>query len=389
MRVTKIKSVQQDGWSRVSALVDGRELYFEASGTTLVGSPEGFACALLPVAALGGRRIKMDSPLDPHWLAGVDRLMHIWNQWWQTPAALGEVLTATAGPRLAVDSPGGDDPISLCFSLGVDSFYSLLRSGQRIDRLVFVEGYDVRLADVERLAALATSQATVSSAMHLPLIRVRTNLRDHPAYSSTDWSYSHGGALAAIGHFLGPGVLMVSSTKDATSTAPWGSHWMTDSLWSSHRVHIAHVGAERRRAEKLTALLDEPLVQRHLRVCWMHRGIEGNCCACEKCVRTMLVLQGCGRLADFPVFVPRAPLPDLVDRIPTVPGYLIPGYQSAVASLAPHGEVRMAVDRLVMRSKAALISSVNNPPVGIHALWGCIVRCLGRQRAQSMKRSPV
>lgn len=370
MRVTGIQTGRRGEWSRVSASVDGQELYFEATGATLAGSPEGFACALVPVAALGGLRIALDAPVDPDWLAGVDNLLQIWSQWWRTPGRVGKVLTCTS-PGPAAGPPGEAGPASLCFSLGVDSFYSVLRSGRRIDRLVFVEGYDVRLADAGRLAAIASSLAAVSAATGAPLIRIRTNLRDHPAYGRTGWSRSHGGALAAIGHFLGPGELLVSSTKPATSTDPWGSHWMTDPLWSSGRVRIVHVGAERRRGEKLAALLDEPLVQRHLRVCWEHHGPEGNCGRCEKCLRTMLVLHAHGRLADFPVFSPAEPLADLVERIPSVPGILVPGYLRAAAAM-PRDPVQAAVVRLLERSQPA-----PSPQAGARSAWHSLARRLG------------
>jgi hypothetical protein len=369
MRVMGIHTDRRGEWSRASAMVDGQELYFEAAGATLAASPEGFASALVPAAALCGKRIALNAPVDPDWLAGLGRLLRIWHQWWRTPARVGRVLTA-AGTGPAAGPSGAAGPASLCFSLGVDSFYTLLRSGRRIDRLVFVEGFDIRLADTGRLAAVASSLAAVSAASGVPLIRIRTNLRDHPAYGRPGWSRSHGGALAAVGHFLGPGELLVSSTKAATSSGPWGSHWMTDPLWSSGTVRIAHVGAERRRAEKLGVMLEEPLVQRHLRVCWEHRGPGGNCGRCEKCLRTMLILNAHGRLDDFSVFAPAEPLAALAERIPAVPAALLPGYLRTLAAL-PAGPVRAAVERLVARSQPA------RPGGGARTIWNSLARGLG------------
>jgi hypothetical protein len=131
------------------------------------------------------------------------------------------------------------------------------------------------------------------------------------------------------------------------------------------------VGAERRRAEKLAAMLDEPLVQRHLRVCWEHRGPEGNCCRCEKCLRTMLILHAHGRLADFPAFAPAAPLADLVDRMPAAPGQLIQSFTRLSTELPPSLE-RAALERLLARSQPG------HPVGGWRAIWKPLARRFGR-----------
>jgi hypothetical protein len=112
---------------------------------------------------------------------------------------------------------------------------------------------------------------------------------------------------------------------------------------------VTHLGAELRRNLKLEALLDEPLVQRHLRVCWENRAAKGNCGECEKCVRTMVILAGHERLGDFSAF----PEGDLVERVEalgaTDPSFF-PIWVTALERMRDR-RLRRAVRRLMRRSE--------------------------------------
>jgi hypothetical protein len=112
---------------------------------------------------------------------------------------------------------------------------------------------------------------------------------------------------------------------------------------------VTHVGAEQRRAMKLAALVDEEVVQRHLRVCWENRTATGNCGECEKCVRTMLALSGHRALERFPVF-PQGPLAERVNAIEAVDPVLIDVYGTLHGQLAER-RLRRAVSRPIARSE--------------------------------------
>jgi hypothetical protein len=349
--VLDLRTVERDGISRASAQVDGHELFFESADARLAASPEAFASALLNLAAGSGRRLVLDRPLDPRWKRNVGRVLQVWADWWGTPAALGDVLAAPRRPRRPRFLRPPASGVGLCFSLGVDSFFTLMRSGRRIDSLVFAEGFDMPLGDRRRIEAAEASTRAVARSVSARPIFIRTNLRDHPACMDLNWPRAHGGALAALGHLCDADVrsLLISSSKPAVADGPWGSHFRTDSGWSGARLSVEHFGERYRRWDKLLQVADEPLVREHLRVCWENRRPSGNCGACEKCVRTMLVLYAIGRLDAVPAFPQDEPLAALVDAVPHVIPDLRYFYRGLLPRL-PDPAVHAAVERLLERA---------------------------------------
>ena len=111
------------------------------------------------------------------------------------------------------------------------------------------------------------------------------------------------------------------------TTCPWDRAWDIDPFFSSSVLAIDHIGVELWRADKLRAIAHEDIVRRHLRVCWENRSAEANCCRCEKCVRTMLILTTCGQLENFPQFHGGRGLLSAIERLSHVPPVLIPVYE--------------------------------------------------------------
>jgi hypothetical protein len=353
------------GW-RVEATVDGRPVWFESPDAVLDPAPEAFGSAVLPVAAAHEAALALAARPDALFLANARRLLEVTREWWGRPRDPRAILAglepatgradqgqeADGGPE-AGGEPGPDgEPgagargAGLCFSGGVDSFYCLLRGDARIDVLVFVHGYDVPLADETRARAAEASLRDVAAGMGARPVLIRTNLRLHPLWrgwrprrwrrarravrEAAGWPRVHGGALAAAGHLLRRSLreLRIAASYPLEFDRPYGSHWRLDPLWSSAALRVVHAGAERWRTQKLLAIIDEPLVRRHLRVCWRNLAPTGNCGRCEKCVRTMLILEGAGRLDRFPVFPAPAGLADALDRLLPLDPDLLPVYRT-------------------------------------------------------------
>ncbi|MBI5709224.1 MAG: hypothetical protein HZC42_02825 [Candidatus Eisenbacteria bacterium] len=302
------------GVHRVAADVDGVPIWFETRDTPLTAAPEAFGSAFLLPALHQGVRLALADPVDPAWLANVGELMRIARRWWRYPVLVPEVAASSAAAAHGTAAANG---VALFFSGGVDSFYSLLKSGEMPDRLVTVQGFDVALDDPARMAAVETTLRAVAEARGLRALVVRTNLRSHPLVQAMAWERSHGGALAAVAHVLGDGVseVLISSSIARDRTKPWGSHWETDPLFSSSRVRLREIGMELRRRQKLPLIAGEPLVRRHLRVCWENRSPAGNCSHCGKCVITRLLLADCGTLDAFPGFEGSATLARDLDAL--------------------------------------------------------------------------
>jgi len=348
MLLSSITTTFDDGRRRVSADVDGAPLWFESADAALSPSPEGFASAMLIPAIARGETLTLEDSLSATWLSNINRILQVFREWWGYPEAAPQPASVRSAAATRLEST------ALCFSGGVDSFYTLLRSGYTINYLVFVIGFDMGLGDVARAAEFESSLREVAAEAGARPVIVRSNIREHPVFASVSWEYTHGGAMAAVGHLLGDaaGQLLISSSRTRDDHTPWGSHWMTDEFWSSERLSVIHVGAELNRRQKLALIAAEPIVRRRLRVCWENRAPAGNCSRCEKCVRTRLALLDCGVLADFTVFEGEETLARHIDDLPPSRGKLATHRKLANQDNIS-AEIKQALSRLIERTDRA------------------------------------
>ncbi|MGE0128764.1 MAG: hypothetical protein AB7U82_11850 [Blastocatellales bacterium] len=319
MRIGNISTNFDHGMHRMTADVEGAPIWFESADIALSPSPEAFAGAMLIPAIARGETLTLEDSLSAIWLSNVSRILPVFREWWDYPELSPQPASVSSGAVAQSEST------ALCFSGGVDSFYTLLRSGHTINYLVFVIGFDMKLDDCARFEAFKPSLRAAASAVGAHPVVIRTNIREHPAFEPVSWECTHGGAMAAIGHLLSDriGRLLVSSSRVYTDNTPWGSSWRIDKFWSSERLEVVHAGAELHRSEKLREIIGEPLVREHLRVCWENRAPSGNCGRCEKCVRTRLALLDCGELANFTVFEGKESLALHIDELPPSRGRLL------------------------------------------------------------------
>jgi hypothetical protein len=333
-------SVQEK--SRVCSVVAGERLWFESSDVQLQARPEAYASALLIPALHLGSQLVLQAPHDSHWRQNCTRLLAVLQEWWDYPQLLPDA------------KPGGREQVSvgtktaLLFSGGVDSFYTLLRCPEQIDHLVTVFGFDTPVEDVRRNESIAKSIREVAAMVGKRPIFIRTNIREHTLYKGVSWEIAHGGAMAAIGHLLPPeiGRMLISSSRQYDYTEPWGSHWRIDPLWSSNSLTISQFGGEWKRYEKMRIIAAEPILRRHLRVCWENRVPIGNCSRCDKCLRTRLALAQCGELDKYEVF---SGLITLAADIRAHPG--------TISKMRLHNEIleQKRLDPLILRELAAFI----------------------------------
>lgn len=343
IEIRHLRATTRGGLHRVTADVAGREVWFESPDLPLRASAEALGSALLIPALARRSCLELPGEVCPQWLEQTGQVIQIVNQWWQYPVL---PLKAAARARPARARPAGT---ALCFSGGLDSFYSLLRGGHHPDWLVCVQGFDFKLDDDVRLAPLLASVRQVAAQHGARPVLIRTNLRQHPLVAATPWQNAHGGALAAFGHLLGEhvGRLVVASSVPPTCELPWGSHRRLDPLWSSGEVAVVHDGAGVSRAQKARAIAGEPLLFNHLRVCFENRTPTGNCSVCDKCLSTMLLLEQAGQIDNYVVFQrPQS----FVERLDALPGTQ---YQITYGEMCQRGlppAVQAAVVRLLRRT---------------------------------------
>lgn len=330
---------------RIDAIVDGKQIYFLSPDTNLNQSMEGLGSAFLIPALHANRDLHIHGEVCNTWAQQVSGVPKLLNDWWQYSNITLKFGEATCDTRRS-------DQRCLAFSGGVDSFYTLLKNPQPINALVTVLGYDVKLKDRRRCRSLADCVSSVAALNGLKSIKVSSNLRRHPLFKKTPWERSHGGAIIAIGHLLSEsfGTLVISSSVTAASEQVWGSRWDLDPMFGSDRLKVEHFGETQKRLQKLISIANEPIVRSHLRVCWVSRDADANCCECEKCVRTMLILDVCQQLGKFTSFPRVSGLVKTLDGLAYIPVQCIEGYETLLKMGMSVG-YQSSVQRLLERSK--------------------------------------
>lgn len=319
------------GFSRVCAKVDGELLWYESPDAELVVSPEGFANALLGPAMVMGRDLFFEDPLCATWLRTIPAVVEQYSKWfgWK------RIKVRSGSNQAPVAKPGALR--ALCFSGGVDSFYSLLTYSQPIDTIILVHGYDIQVNDHDGGRFTYDHVKKVAKEKGVTAAMVRTNYREHHL-AGRKYRYTYGGGLATIG-FLVSGVkeLVISSGFRYDEAQPDGSHWTLDPLRSSAEVKIKHYGADLVRDDKLRAIAADPTIRKHLHVC--QQNIYGsfdisseaiNCGCCQKCIRTLMVLQQQGDSRDIKGFENTRDLDVHLYKHPMIGKYLFKAYKDII-----------------------------------------------------------
>ena len=111
------------------------------------------------------------------------------------------------------------------------------------------------------------------------------------------WGHTHFAALASVAHLFPESIakVYVGASSTFATLGPWGSHPLTDPLWSSDAIRFVHHGCDTTRLQKAQVLAENDLALQSLHVC-THQPYGQNCGNCEKCQRTMLTLHAVGAL---------------------------------------------------------------------------------------------
>jgi hypothetical protein len=287
-------------------------------------SPNGnpwLAC-VMPLAMQRGEPLHVDAPVDAALLDGMSDVARLWTAWFPPMRPVPITVASVVGPPRAHEPTGR---FGAFFSGGVDSFFTLLRrEGERarnpygvIDDLMIVHGFDVPLTDGAAFGRLRASLERVADEMGKTLIAIRTNVR-LTKFRDLEWArLGHGPALAAVALALEPrfrAVALASAREYPYSSAGWGSHPVSDPLFSTQRCRLVHDGGTYNRVDKVCAIAESDLAMRHLHVCWRSLS-DVNCGACEKCYRTLTTLEIVGALERCTTFPTRTLDLDRVARM--------------------------------------------------------------------------
>ena len=265
------------------------------------GTP--FLAALLLPSMRTGEPLKISYPVSADLLSKVDKIQTIYHQWDPTlsivnvNAPVDKELPRIKGERLQT---------GLFFSLGVDSFYTLLKEQEKITHLLIVHGFDIFLGkhNTKLFPKVYSNVKKVAKVFDKKVIFVATNLRELSDQFVSWPKLHHGAAMASVGLHLQYllQTIFIASTYPYEQLHPHGSHPELDPLWSTEYVSFVHHGCEARRIDKIHFIANTPIVLKTLRVCWINPNNEYNCGRCEKCLRTMIGLYIAGVLERCETF---------------------------------------------------------------------------------------
>ncbi len=181
--------------------------------------------------------------------------------------------------------------IGCFFSGGVDSFYTFLKNKKKVDSLIFVHGFDIKLKDEIFYQKVEKNIEKISKLENVELVLVKTNVREILELYY-DWNKAHAFALASVAQLFSKGFneIFASCGVPNVKAKHLFMNPKTDILWSSEGFKFHHFGCSADKIEKLRFLAKSSVAMENLRVCWENKLGLYNCSGCEKCFRNMLGL---------------------------------------------------------------------------------------------------
>lgn len=201
------------------------------------------------------------------------------------------------------------------FSLGVDSFYTLLKSMNGLSsiippvtHLIHMVGVETPFVNGRNFEKTRRQASEVARAVGKECICGITNIRNE---FPLNWLYYYSGAgLASTALSLSSGFryFLIPSTNAYNDLTPEGSSPLVDPLYSTEHTKLIHDGSEITRAQKIAKMVGHnSLALKYLRSCTANHGEVFNCGRCPKCIKTMLSLQVIGHLKDAETFPDHLP----------------------------------------------------------------------------------
>lgn len=289
--IRDISTKVDGGFNVLSAYLDDDYIFFKVPEKfPLFLNAEWFIAIALLDAMISGRDIEVDDrvPVSKAFLERFSELQSVFSCW--NPRLKKVELKSQVS-----DMDKGFDQVGSFFSAGVDSSHTLIRKHDEITHLIMLRVFDMGDDDeswarrIERQTAFAAGQGKI-------LIPGETNARDWTDGKGIAWGFAHGLLISSAGGNLGMKRLYVPSSHTYDHLFPWGSHPLTDPMWSTESTRVIHHGSAARRTQKTRVILDNASVANNLQVCW--NNIDRNCGNCSKCVRSMTAVYLLGKQVD-------------------------------------------------------------------------------------------
>lgn len=272
--------------------------------------------AFVPAMFHGESRLYIDACVCPQLRRGVLAAMRQLEVWY-SPQRDKQLQIESTGVRVAETPAPGRSSASF-MSGGVDAL-TVLRQNRleipldhpsSIRDCLFVHGLDLGAHqlfgdNLDHFNWAASRLRDFGEIADFSLLPIRTNAAQLSDNYNLFVTASHGAIIASIAHLFGRRIkdITVASSESVFDSLPWGSSPLLDPHYSSVNITIKHDTACFTRLEKLRFVSQWPDALSVLRVCHdPKRGEKLNCGNCEKCIRTMVGLVVCGKLAGCDAF---------------------------------------------------------------------------------------
>lgn len=284
--------------------------YPEEYASFISGRADPFAVSLLPLAQVLGEDLTIEGSLSPRLVNGMREYQQVMAYWIPNQMRLVNIIANDLEP-LPVQRAGKN--LVTLFSGGVDSSHSLMSHlpeyqpdpAYQVRGALFIHGLDIPLQNqASYLESFQTFERYLTP-LGIDLISCATNLH-YFSSGLLKWGIAHAGVIFGAGLALDGWIanLVVPSSYSLDELIPRGINPMVDHLLSTETLKMIHHGATSSRVEKVAAISNWEPAQQFLRVCVdeKYRFAVNNCSKCEKCIRTMTMLEICGTLQAFTTF---------------------------------------------------------------------------------------
>lgn len=280
--ITDIELKTIDEEHELTALVDGDVVRFRTlKQHDLYSVADCFVGVALLEAMITNRKIVVQGqPVSKKLVDNFKELQSVYACW-------NSDLNIVDIEAEVTDKDLGFENVGSFFSAGIDSTHTLLRHIDEITHLVIFNEFDSGNQKDEWNQRIARQEEFAKS-INKTLIPVQSNAIEWNDNRRIASEFSHGLFLSSFGGVLGMKKMFVPASHTYDELFPWGSHPLTDPMWSTDSTEVVHDGAECRRTEKTEQILINPALANNLQVCWKTTG--HNCGECPKCVRTMLAV---------------------------------------------------------------------------------------------------
>jgi len=277
--------------------------------------PNSFLIATLLAAwNAGERRIRVNECLCPALVNNLEGVFMMIKAWYPNDFGPKPLIEATKGTKASL--PIGKGAISL-MSGGIDSLCLL-----RANKLHYPDGHPSAIKSVLSVANIEHRAADENDIWKhfegrmkaLKPVALDAAVDVIPACTNVWWlnpdgyfygQKSYSSLLSAISSMFGKGYhkgYIASSYDAAFSKKPWGSHPQLDAYYSSSHFNMENSGTEMTRFKKVELVADWPVAFHNMRVCQNDNSGSENCGTCEKCIRTLLMLEALGKLKECKAF---------------------------------------------------------------------------------------